>query len=87
MAKYYKIDKSEGRDTDVMIIYLKDEKEGKYVSKIYRTMLAENYQSFVMMNGERRNFQDCIKQEHVKAVEITLEEYNETSDRLRDSLC
>lgn len=87
MAKYFKIDKSRGRDTDVMLIYLKNEEEGKYVSKTYKTVLADNYQSFVMLNGQMHNFLEVINKNRVKAVEISPEEFNETSDRLRDLLC
>jgi len=85
MAKYYKIDRSKGRDIDVMLIRLTNEKEGKYVSKSYTTILANDYRSFVRMKGQRLNFQKTIETERVKSVEITLEEYNETSDRLRNS--
>jgi hypothetical protein len=87
MAKYYKIDSSKGRDTNVILIFIKDEKEGEDVSKTYRTVLSENYQSFLMRNYHSPNFKENIKKERVEAVEITVGEYNKLSDELKEQLC
>lgn len=87
MSKYYKIDSSKGRDTNVILIFIKDEKEGKYVAKTYRTVLSENYQMFLMRNYHNPNFKENIKKERAGAVEITVEEYNKLSDELKEQLC
>ena len=87
MGRYYKIDKSKDRDTDVMLICLQDEKTGKVVSKYYKTDLKRNYQSFVMLTDYTANFLQKIEREGTDAVEITADEFVKESERLKDLLC
>ena len=87
MAKYYSIDNSKGRDTDVVLIFLKDEEKGRYVSKHYKTILEKNYQSFVMLNGQQFNFKELIAKDTVGAVELSQQEFIQLNDKLKDQLC
>ena len=88
MARYYKIDKSKGRDTDVMLICVHGKELGwKVVSKYYKTDLKKNYQSYVMLTDHIADAILKLEREGTDAVEITADEFVKESERLKDQLC
>lgn len=88
-VKCYKIDSSKDNITNVMLIFLKNPETGEFVTKTYKTDPNRNTQSFVMMPGKNINLIKHMNKriDQGAAVELTVDEFNQLSDSLKDSLC
>mgnify|MGYP007006686045 CR=1 FL=1 len=88
-SRCYKIDSSKDNITNVMLIFLKNSETGEFVTKTYKTDPNRNTQSFVMMPGKNINFIKYMNKriDQGAAVEITKDQFNELSAKLKDSLC
>ena len=61
----------------IIIIRLLDDNKGIYQSISYRTIMSKNYQNLTNLQSENKQFISLIKKPHVKADEITQQEYEQ----------
>ncbi len=88
--KYYKIDSQTtktGKYPNISLIKLINEETGLYQTVSYlRNADDKNYISLTRLNLTNKNFSENIVKSHVKAKELTKEEYEKELDILLQTL-